>query len=119
MNAKKALMWLGVGVFSSLLMSDAAFAHEGYFGRRAEIRGDRREVRGDWRELHRDRAELRHDLRNGAPGAEIAGDRAEIHGDWRELGRDRGELRSDRWDHDDWYRYRRGWYDRYGWWHSY
>jgi hypothetical protein len=77
-------------------------------------------VRGDWRELHRDRAELRHDLRRGAPGSEIARDRAELHGDWRDLGRDRWDLRNDRgWDRHDWYRYRRGWYDRFGYWHPY
>jgi hypothetical protein len=120
MNTRKVLMWLGVGVFSGLLMSDAAFAHDGFFGRRGEIRNDRRELRNDWRELHRDKAELRRDLRRRAPASEIARDRAEIRGDWRELAQGRWELRNDRgWGRDDWYRYRRGWYDRYGRWHPY
>jgi hypothetical protein len=38
----------------------------------------------------------------------------------RELGRDRWEFRNDRrWNYDNGYRYRRGWYDRYGRWHPY
>lgn len=113
MNTRKVLVWLGVGVFSALLMSDVAFAHEGFLGRRGEIRSDRGE-------LHRDRAELHRDLRHDAPASEIAGDRAEIHGDRQELARDRWDLRNYRgWDRDDWYRYPRGWYDRYGRWHPY
>jgi hypothetical protein len=117
MKIRKLLIGLGVGVVSGLLVSQAAFAYEGFFGRRAEIRSDRRELHGDWRELGRDRAELRRDLRNGASPAEIARDRAELRGDWRELGRDRWELRDDRWGYNDWYR--RGSYDRFGYWHPY
>jgi hypothetical protein len=120
MNTRKVLVWLGVGVFSGLLMSDVAFAHDGFLGGRGEIGGARRELRGDWGELRRDRAELRRDLRGGAPASEIAGDRAEIRGDWQELARDRWDLRNNSgWDRDDWYHYRGGWFDRYGRWHPY
>ena len=123
MHKRKILVWLGVGVFSGLLMSQAAFADSRFYGRGGEIRHERRELRNDERELNRDRAELRSDLRHGAPASEIAGDRAEIRHDWQELGHDRRELWNYRgWDRDDGYGYqpyRRGWYDRYGRWHPY
>ena len=88
MHKRKILVWLGVGVFSGLLMSQAAFADSRFYGRGGEIRHERRELRNDGRELNRDRAELRSDLRHGAPASEIAGDRAEIRHDWQELGHD-------------------------------
>jgi hypothetical protein len=123
MNKRKILLWLGVGVFSGLLMSQAAFADSGFYGGRGAIRQERREVRNDWRELNQDRAELRRDLWHGAPASEVASDRAEIRHDWQELAQDRRELWNYRgWDRDDGYRYQpysRGWYDRYGWWHPY
>ena len=117
MNTRKVLMWLGVGVFSGLLMNGVAFAHDGVWGPRGAIRSDRRESRGD---LRRERRDLRHDLRHGASASDIVDDKAEIRGDRQKLARDRWDLRNGRrWDRDDWYRYRRGWYDRYGRWHPY
>ena len=120
MNNRKILVCLGVGVFSGLLMSQAAFADSGFYGRRGEIRHERRELGNDRRELNHDRGELRRDFRRGAPASEIAGERAEIRHDWQELAHDRRELWNYRgWDRDDVYRYqpyRRGWYDRYGRW---
>jgi hypothetical protein len=127
MRNGKILVWLGVGVFSGLLMSQAVFADGGFYGRRGEIRHERRELGRDWRELNHDRGELRRDFRRGAPASEIAGERAEIRHDWQELAHDRRELGSYRgWDRDgdrdDGYRYqpyRRGWYDRDDWWRPY
>lgn len=118
MKAKKLLISMGVAAGLGLLVGQSAFAD---FGPRLEsIRHERAEIRRDWRELHRDRAELRHDLWRGAPRSEIARDRAELRDDWRELARDRWELRNYRgWDRGDRYHYRRGWYDRFGWWHPY
>jgi hypothetical protein len=146
MKNQKNLIWVSAGIFSGLLFSQTAFADPhswGYRSRAAEIRGDRAELhkgraefRNDLRELNKDRFELRHDLRRGAPRSEIAQDRAEIRQDLRELFQDRRELRRDRaelnrdlsrngwyrYPEGGWYRYpayRYGWWDRYGYWHSY
>lgn len=126
MNNMKFFGWLGVGVVSGLLMSAPAFAWD-FGSRRADVRHDRTELRNHWRELNHDRGELRDLFRRGAPASEIARERGEIRQDWRDLGQDRGEFWRDRnWDRDgdrdDGYRYqpyRRGWYDRFGWWRPY
>src|SRR3974377_379991 len=86
MNTRKILAVLGIGLFSGLLASEAAFAD----GRVYDRRGDRRE-------LHHDRAELLRDFRHGAPASEIARERAEIRHDRRDLRHDRR-------------------YHRFGWW---
>jgi hypothetical protein len=127
-NIKKTAVWLGVGIFSTLMISDAAFAN--HYGRRNghraanEIRQDMREVRqsrsdfrGDMRELQRDRAELRRDLRRGAPAAEIARDRAEVRESRQEVNESRRELRKDQAElNRDLEKY--GWYrDSDGEWH--
>src|SRR5919109_1808421 len=109
MATKKTMIWLGVGAFSGLLVSQAAFADPprawGHHGRgaemrsdRSEIRNDRTELRNDVRELNRDRMELHRDLRQGAPRSEIAQDRGEIRQDLGELSRDRRGLWQDRTD---------------------
>jgi hypothetical protein len=130
-NLKKTAVWLGVGLFSTLLVSEAALAAHSRGSNRArdEIRQDMREVRksrdvyrDDVRELRRDRAELHQDLRRGAPAGEIARDRAELResrrdviDSRRELAQDRAELERDL-ERYEWYRENDGyWRRRYGW----
>jgi hypothetical protein len=123
MNKKKIVVGLGIIAFFGLVMSQAAFADSGFYGRHSEIRYERRDLRNDRRELHHDRAELRGDFRHGASAADIARERAEIRHDWQDLAQDRRDRWNDHdWDRDDGYRYqpyRRGWYDRFGWWRPY
>jgi hypothetical protein len=133
MNMKKTVAWLGVGIFSTLLISDVALAD--HYGRRGgrprnEIRQDMREIQksrselyDDLAELQRDRAELWRDMRRRAPAAEIARDRAEVrqsqrevYQSQRELLRDQAELNRDLAKYG-WYRdsdgeWRRGYYGR-------
>lgn len=120
MKKTKLFGCLGAATFSALLVATSAFAWD-FGSRRADLFHDRTELRHDWRELDHDRAELRDLYRHDAPASEIAHERAEIQNDWRELAGDRGEFWRDHrgWDRDDRYRYRRGWYDRYGRWHPY
>jgi hypothetical protein len=143
-NIKKAAVILGVGLFSTAVISESAFAE--YHSRRArnEIRQDvrdahrsRSEFRDNVREFQQDRAELRRDLRRGAPAGEIARGRAEVresrrdlHDSRREFWRDRAELNRhmDRYgdyggSYGDWRRRDYGWHDnnrwdrdRSGWW---
>jgi hypothetical protein len=105
-NMKKTAAVLGVGLFSTVLISEVAFAnpYSGRYGRaRNEIRQDMREIgksrselRDDVRELHRDRTELRRDIWRGASQPEIAQGRAEVRQSQREVNESRRELRSDR-----------------------
>lgn len=105
-NMKKTAVLLGVGLFSTLMVSEAAFAnHDSPRNSRArnEIRQDMREInksrselRDDVRELQRDRAELRRDMWRDAPQAEIARDRAEVRESQREVNQSRRELQRDR-----------------------
>jgi hypothetical protein len=132
----KILIWLGVALFSALLLSDTASAdsRRSHRASRGEIRESHREVqrsraelRKDFNELRRDRAELRSDIRRGAPRHEIARGKAEIRRDWREIEQDRRELRRDQAElrRDLGNRgYDARWYGRdrnhgnYGWWNS-
>ncbi|MEX0803613.1 MAG: hypothetical protein WD688_09910 [Candidatus Binatia bacterium] len=100
----KTFIGLGAGVFSLLLLGDAALAdsRRSHRGASGEIRRDYREVRRSRAELHKDRAglsrsrvELRRDIRRGASPREIARGRAEIRKDAREVARSRQEFRRD------------------------
>src|SRR5687767_13827522 len=105
-NVKKTTALLAAGLFSTLMISQTAFA-EHYSSRqgraRNEIRQDMREIgksraelRGDVRELQRDRGELRRDAWRGAPTEEIARGRAEVRESQREVNESRRELSRDR-----------------------
>lgn len=133
MNSIKLFCWLAAGVVSGVLMSAPAYAWD-FGSRRADVRHDRIGLRNHRRDLIRDRRELRDHFRRGGAASEIAQERAEIRQDWRALGQDRREFWRDRhwggnwgrwdgdWGRDDNYRYRpyrRGWYDRFGWWRPY
>jgi Skp family chaperone for outer membrane proteins len=137
-NVKKTAVLLGAGLFSTLMISQSAFAEHysrGSGRARNEIRQDMREVqksrtefRDDVRELQRDRSELRRDRWRDAPASEIARDRAQVRESQREVNQSRQELRRDQaelnrdMDRYGWYRgsdggWRRdyGWYDNDRW----
>jgi hypothetical protein len=88
-NMKKTAVLLGVGLFSTLMMSQTAFAQN--YSRGSGRAGN--EIRHDMREIRKSRGELRDDV--------------------RELQRDRAELQRDRWRRDRWDRDRDSWW---GWW---
>jgi hypothetical protein len=128
MRTAKTLVWLGVGFFSAILLSDSAFANSGHshWAGRGAIRESHRDVhrgrvelRNDFAELRRDRAELRSDIRRGAPRHEIARRKFEIRRDLREIERDRRDLRRDRSElRRDLGRFGYDSHGRYGWWNN-
>ncbi len=136
MQKTRTVVWLSVGFFSALLLSDSAFADSGHSHRagrgairesHSEVQRSRAELRKDFSELRRDRAELRSDIRRGAPRHEIARGKSEIRRDLREIERDRRELRRDQSElsHNlGRFGYDNHWYSRgrdqgnYGWWNN-
>lgn len=142
-KTKKTALLLGVGLVSTLMITEVAFAQysRGYGRARNEIRQDMREIRNsreqlreNQREFQRDRAELRRDIWRGAPRDEIARSRAEVQQSRREVNESRRELRRDQaelnrdMDRYGWYRGSDGYWrrdygynnrwerDRGGWW---
>ncbi|MGH7824827.1 MAG: hypothetical protein ACREQ7_06585 [Candidatus Binatia bacterium] len=106
MTTKTFLTWAGMGVFSALLLNEAALASH-YTPRnspraRAEIRNDWAEIRRgradlgkDIEEYHENRTALQRAIRRGAPPHVVAQRRAEVRRDLKDIAEGRRDLRRD------------------------